>query len=313
MISAIPSAMAACNFIRGFSSDFGKASFPGVISVPSDLPVGGVIATAVAPATGKPWFECTRASGSQSDYGYMREQLENAAFGFYADDVINTNLPGVGIKISSPFSPTGEWVSRDRKTFYFDGPKTYNNDYPINYTLIKTGDIKGGQVALNSGFVRIIDDGNPIGFALTASPLTTTIVKSSCSVSAKNLVIPLGNVQADSFGGTTGTLAGAAGSGTLSLNCTQMPDLKIKLDGNNSTGMKGVIDLDNKDSAGVADGVGVVFSNDETGPLPVGSFFSYPATSLNTDFTIKAQYIQTKSRVKPGTANATATLTFTYE
>ncbi|MDE7590856.1 fimbrial protein [Enterobacter bugandensis] len=307
---AAPVAKANCIFTISNSRVF-KATIPD-IEVSANLPIGGVIATVTTNASGVKWMTCTGTNNS-----ILYKMTGN--WGSYADYVQNTNLAGVGVKMTVPLPPGTIFLPNSDKYYStLNVPAgVYYDDYPSTLTFIKTGEITAGTVYNWSVSGSLRDQStNGSGGAPGSAGINFfdfNIKIATCNVSSRNLSIQLGNVPADSFGDTPGALFGNVGQDTLNIACDKSQNVKLRLDGNESTDLPGAIDLDNKGAAGVADGVGIVFSNDTLGKLPLGTDMPFATAITNAALTIGAQYIQTKPNVKAGTANATATLTLTYE
>ena len=142
MIAVLPEVQATCSFYGGVTSEVsGYLNFGNVV-IQRDAQVGSTIATAI---TG-PYNGGNGIAGCQREAWTARWELTQwGTLSGYGNGVYNTNLPGVGLRlsfastgrvlpyeISYPYSAGGTWLSIPG-----DG---------IKGELIKTGDITSGAL-----------------------------------------------------------------------------------------------------------------------------------------------------------------------
>lgn len=228
--------------------------------------------------------------------------------------VYNTNVPGVGVSISTP---AGYFAG-----VYFESPASFFSN-PINQSLnmssrtvtfVKTGAITSGVVS--SGMLaRVYGDGDGVT-AASINFTGPTITQVACSISTPNLTFPIGDVLVSKFGSTVGTIpAGGQNTQNLGLSCDYYANINVTLSGtqNPDVGTTSVLALTNQGDADVAKGVGVQILYNST-VLSRNSRIVLKRSSGGQEMLpITARYYQTKSSVTTGKANSTATLDLTYQ
>jgi type 1 fimbria pilin len=161
----------------------------------------------------------------------------------------------------------------------------------------------------------------PFGFIGTSLTVTGT----NCTVtSGANQVVPLPAVAKSAFGGV-GSTAGTQQSFNMGVNCPAGVALYATMtDANSPTNTGNALTLQSVPNS--ATGVGIrLFSSDST-PISFGPDSSVAGntnqwlvggspTADATNYTVpfKAQYVQTETNIRPGTVNAVATITFSYQ
>ncbi|MFP2466827.1 fimbrial protein [Pseudescherichia vulneris] len=272
----------------------------GSLTIQRDIPVGTVIYGPVTSSVVS--YSCGVGPLSYS-YTPVTYSTRSSTNYIYA-----TNIPGVGISYLNgtwlPYSYSGSNVVAG----------TFNNAAAVS--LVKIGDIPVGTNVLNPGVLYNVTLTGISGSAATATLLPgTTVNVLACSVSSSNIAVKLDDVYTSSLT-AIGTTAKPTGF-NLGLNCAAGARVNVTFQGvaNTDTSAPGVLQLSNAGGNGVAKGVGIqilyngyaVNLNGST-PLILGmagdGVQSYPFT---------AQYYQTKSTVSEGAANATATMTLTYQ
>ncbi|WP_261373167.1 fimbrial protein [Yersinia bercovieri] len=135
----------------------------------------------------------------------------------------------------------------------------------------------------------------------------------SCVLDTPDINFNLGKQQQKDF-----TRVGPIGSGQtqkIALTCDPNTKYFLQVDGNAEPGHSGVMKL--TPGAGVATGVGVqLLANSQPVEFSKAKEMGNTATSgtnIKETIDITARYYQTENRVTPGTANASATFTMTYQ
>lgn len=140
-----------------------------------------------------------------------------------------------------------------------------------------------------------------------------TVNVQGCSVSTKNVAVPMGTVHRSHFKGV-GSTAGR-GEGNIALQCEAAVAPTVTFSGTRDSETSAeILALNNLGDANVASGVGIQMLYENTpitldNPIALGKL-SGP-TAVNIPFT--ARYYQTASPIKGGDANATAYFTINYE
>ncbi|CAI1072211.1 Type-1A pilin [Serratia quinivorans] len=135
----------------------------------------------------------------------------------------------------------------------------------------------------------------------------------ACSISSANISVPMGDVLVTKFTGV-GAMP-VTKNFNVGLNCDANAKVNVSLSGtaNSDIANTDILALSNAGTAGVADGLGVqVLYNGAPLKRDANLLLKTAAGGVET-FPFAARYYQTKSVVKPGKANATATLNLTYQ
>ncbi|WP_288889287.1 fimbrial protein [uncultured Citrobacter sp.] len=285
------------------------------IFVQRDTPVGSVIAS----VNGTPSWPGFYYYADYCDM-YAVMEYNGAQLSGY-DHVYNTNVSGVGIRIKMATWSFGSGYASAAPGSLFStisGNGGYGV-YPPTVELVKTGNIISG--ALQPGAVTKMYAANntytgtvpsEVSWTLTTA---TQITQVACGITSGNsLSFPIGVVQGGQFT-QKGTVSKEKTTVDLKLDCDPQANINITLNGtqNPDTNDSSVLTLTNQGQDGIAHGVGVQLVYNGT-PLKLNERLVVKHSSGGQEtFPITAQYIQTKDSVRPGIANATATLNLTYQ
>lgn len=297
-------AIAGCGFYAGSSYQTKYFNFGNVI-VQRDSSIGTVVASNNTGAWlgGNSLFGCTTP-------WTVRWELSRFTTLSSINGVYNTNIPGIGLRLSSSANGT---------VFPYDlaaGANIYASiSGGILAELVKTspgsvggGSITGGVVAKTS-IVGVMYGGE-------VDMGTNTIIPVACSIMTPNLTFPIGNILASTFGSSIGTTpSGAQNTQSLGLNCDAQANINVSLSGtqNPDVGTTSVLALIGQGNPGVAKGVGVQIVYNGT-PLSLNSRVVLKRSAGGQEtLPLVARYYQTKTAVATGTANASATLNLTYQ
>lgn len=153
----------------------------------------------------------------------------------------------------------------------------------------------------------------PVGYSLY-SVITGEVITYGCDLNINNINFDLGEQQL-----RNSTNTGAIGNGVtqkIALTCDPNTKYSLQVDGIAESGHQGVLKLSPGSSA---TGVGVqllVGKNQDPvvfgQPKQMGTTVSSGA-DLQETIDINARYYQTENKATPGTANASATFTMTYQ
>jgi len=158
----------------------------------------------------------------------------------------------------------------------------------------------------------------------TATNLRTyvTVKDETCTVAGNaNQEVPLGSYSVSKSSGLGSGVCQTSSAipFTIQLNCEALLagtfDVMMQFDGDTVGGLSdsGVVALN---SASTASGVGVQILNGDQQPIALATPFavaSYPLSNALVTVPLYARYYQTASTVSPGTANAVATYTISYQ
>ncbi|MBB1201746.1 hypothetical protein EGM70_15775 [Enterobacteriaceae bacterium 89] len=293
-------AYSACYTNQGGASSKSYDIVPPNIIVQRDTAVGSVIyTTETARLDGI--LSCTAGGGY---YGEMTLFTTPTSI----PDVYQTNVPGVGVSVGT--------------TWYFESPANFRPNaiaqawnFPARtVNFVKTGPIT--SMKLSSGQLgRIYGDGDKVT-ALSYNLIGSQITQVACSITAPNLIFPIGDIPAASFGSSVGTTpSGAQNTQNLGLNCDAGANINISLQGtqNPDVSTTSVLALTGQGNTDVAKGVGVQLLYNGS-PLVLNNRIVLKRSAGGQEtFPITARYYQTKTAVTTGKANASATLDLTYQ
>lgn len=295
---ASPAAFAECNFASGQGPQ--TVGIPvGNVVVQRDAPVGSMIYSSKT-AQGATFIECdTDINTNYYKMNYLGAIPTSIAH-TYA-----TNVPGVGIKV---FVGWG----------YLDNPPSTDNTGigsvnlpPVQLQLYKTGDIQPGQLTSGEVGTWTVSDITP----MTVNLVGGTITQVACSLVTPKLTFPIGDVLLSEFGSAAGYIPERASTQNLGLECDKSANINVTLNGTPSPDVSdgSVLALNNQQSAGTAQGVGVQLLYGGN-PITINNRITLGQSSGGRElFPITARYYQTRNKVTVGEANASATLTLTYQ
>lgn len=305
MIAVLPEVQATCSFYGGVTSEVsGYLNFGNVV-IQRDAQVGSTIATAI---TG-PYNGGNGIAGCQREAWTARWELTQwGTLSGYGNGVYNTNLPGVGLRlsfastgrvlpyeISYPYSAGGTWLSIPG-----DG---------IKGELIKTGDITSG--ALTGSVLARASVVNQFYFANVTLNGTNTVKSEACTVTTPSVDIPMGDHDKSEFSG--------AGSSTdwvsfdIGLSCDVGARINVRIDAtaDASAGSQGVMLIDSGGASGV--GIQLHYRPDDAAVQYGQERFYWQSVYGDEIVQLKARYYQTAGSITPGAANGTATFTLSYK
>lgn len=226
------------------------------------------------------------------------------------ENVYQTNVQGIGIKIqagtaSNYYSnPSSDMISNGEWDWSWSN---WGSSFDI--TLVKTGTVISGDIR---GLTAVMSlDG--VGDLLTLNITSGKVTGLACSINTPIRNAPLGNVEVTGFTGV-GSTPKSYDFGVV-LECDTDANINVSLEGvqSNETTNTSVLALTDAGQQNVASGVGVqiLFENN---PLKLNeNIVIGRAGWRDTLLRFTARYIQTKTTVKTGAANATATLNLTYQ
>ncbi|MND71383.1 Fimbria adhesin protein precursor [compost metagenome] len=279
----------------------------GSIVTQRDTPVGTVIATQNLGPAVNDTINCDYSG----NYLLTRKMIYNGGV-LLSNNIFKTNVQGVGIRL------------RDDGGIYTNPPSTIPiyqvaglSSYSVTVELVKMEDIISGTLSTGKvGEYYITENGITLGTMTTVIMNGgNTITQLACSVSTKTLNFAMDNIQLNSFGNTPGFSPSKTVTQDLGLNCDANANVNITLAGNQNPDVSdnSVLALSNQGQNGVAEGVGVQFLY-EGKPLKINELLNLKKSAGGQEsFAITARYYQTKNQVKPGSANATATLNLIYQ
>lgn len=241
--------------------------------------------------------------------------------------VFETGVPGVGYIIGlkdfngSTYVPLQTTVTQ---SYPADGTNGYATDlgWSAKVTFIKTGTaLKSGVYqtpTINAAILTAYNNETKTAKVII-NPTTITVTASGCTVGTKSANVDLGTLDIRTLP-TVGSTS-PSGSFTVGLTCdANIAVNAVMTDQTTPSNTSSVVTLTGESTAS---GVGVQFFYNGTGPLMMGpdssasgttnQFFIQTTTSAQTlSLPFQAQYIRT-GEIVPGTANALASITFSYQ
>lgn len=284
-------------------------------------------------------FTCGIISDGSADRDVYYEFSVTSPFGVSdINGVFATNLPGVGIKYymsTSTFSGFTSCNNQNSESFirsngdyigvvchWMHGTQNASADVYIKAKLVKTAQIitpgfLSGSDIPNKIKTRMIYNNSSVTYQKNDINLSssTNVYSDKCSLSSNSLTLDLGNIEVNDFSGGIGFIPNKGATANLLLECDANANINITLNGemNTDANDNSILALSGQGQIGTADGVGVQLSFNNT-PLALNKMVNLKRSIGGEEtFPITAHYYKTKTQVKPGAANATATLNLTYQ
>lgn len=291
------------------------------IMVQRDVPIGTRIGSASLPA--KQIYRCSGASTLGTDIG-IKAYGTKVATAPTAASLFSTNMPGISYSVEATTASGYIFAISGQNDFFHlywnsaAGDSEYLKNAVIGFGvgIYKTGPTGTGVVSakqVGAGIANVDNVWQKEHDVFISSFNVTTLACAISAISASNISVPLGDVLATKF---TGVGATPVTKGfNLGLNCDANAKVNVSLSGtaNSDIANSDILALTNAGTAGVADGLGVqILYNGAPLKRDTNLLLKTSAGGVET-LPFSARYYQTKSTVKPGKANATATLNLTYQ
>ena len=316
-----------------WKSDITLSPQPMTYSGPADSVIPGNIIGSTWSATASVqqvfwcgWvFTCSKGTlepGSSAISSGMTVTLDGVNYTLF-----ETGVQGVGYIIGLKDFNGSAWIplqSGMTQSYPADGTNGYASDlgWSAKVTFIKTGmPLKSGvyQIpAINAAILTAYN--NEVKTAkVIINPTSITVTASGCTVGTKSANVELGNIDIHTLPAVGST--SPSGSFNVSLTCdANVAVHAVMTDQTTPSNTSPVVTLTGDSTAS---GVGVQFFYNGTGPLMMGpdssaagtanQFFIQSTSSAQTlSLPFQANYIRTGELV-PGTANALASITFSYQ
>ncbi|NIL22843.1 fimbrial protein [Yersinia mollaretii] len=148
---------------------------------------------------------------------------------------------------------------------------------------------------------------------LFSGNLNFTYKRYGCALETTTLNLPMGQVKSNQFNGVDSE-AGSASS-QIKLTCDPGTKYSITVNATNEPGHPNLIQLTQKPDAATGVGVKLILNNKhvELGRTQEMGTSANAGQNLQENININASYYQTQNRVTPGSADASATFTMTYQ
>ncbi|ADO07920.1 Fimbria adhesin protein precursor (plasmid) [Pantoea vagans C9-1] len=295
------------------------------INISAAVPVGTIVYNGTATAN----FKCALDNlqqyldGLSGEVYFKRKAIDASALGYGL-----TLYTGYGGEMSTDAASIATGIMISTYALTSGGTVGTYTDVSLNvpYQIVKTSNSMSASTSLKS-YVNAFDvgslvSGKDVSFNFTNIKTGITVKDQTCSVAGDtNLPVPLGSYTTNPTSGL-GSGIGQTSATTafnIQLNCEALLsgsfDVMMQLDGDASSGLSdlGVVALN---SASTASGVGVQILNENQQPIALATPFNiatYPLSSALITVPLYARYYQTATKINPGSANAVATYTLSYQ
>ncbi|WP_368541103.1 fimbrial protein [Enterobacter soli] len=301
----------------------------GNIVVQRDVAVGQAISNEIY-GTLAHAFTCAAAADEGSSAGMKSGVLPYLFTSSSGRRVYATTLPGVGISFgyykntsAGPAKYSGTtWITAENMatvSWSSNAGDLDINDFQPIIQFWKTGNIVSGSLSGQlASFIAYTarSRGGALGGEIPILAGAGSITQVACTIRTPHLAYAFGEVNVGDFGDAAGTTPPSAQkTQSLILDCDSSANINMILTGlqHPEVGDPSVLALTGQGSAGVAGGVGVQLLYNGV-PLTLNSNLLLKRSAGGQEmFPLTARYYQTRSSVTTGSANASATLTLTYQ
>ncbi|MBS1206266.1 MAG: pilus assembly protein pilin FimA [Proteobacteria bacterium] len=241
--------------------------------------------------------------------------------------IFETGVPGVGYIIGLKDTNSTQYIPlQTGMTQTYPAPGTTTTTYQLGWmakvTFIKTGTaLKSGvyQIPTINAAVLTAYNNEVKTAQVIISPTTITVTASGCIVGTKSANVDLGTMDIR----TLSTVGSTSPSGSFNVSLTCDANVAVNAVMSDQTTPSNTSSVVTLTGDSTASGVGVQFFYNGTGPLMMGpdssaagttnQFFIQSTTAAQTlSLPFQARYIRTGELV-PGSANALASITFSYQ
>ncbi|GAA3611793.1 fimbrial protein [Gibbsiella greigii] len=241
--------------------------------------------------------------------------------------VFETGIPGIGFILGLKDTNATTWIPLQTEiiqTYPTDEANSSANDlgWSAKVSFIKTGSpLKSGNYTIPSITAAVLTAyNNETATAKVIINSTTVIVSATgCTISTPSVAINLGTVDMHILSAVDST------SELKNFNVSLQCDANISLNAviTDQTDQSNISQIVSLTPDSTATGVGVQFFYNGTGPLSLGPdsslnstpnqfFITSTSQAENLSLPFQARYIRTGA-ITPGTANALASITFSYQ
>lgn len=308
-----------------------KVTISEKITVPRDLPAGSKIGGEVSSAINES-FNCDVSGNGVKTGLYVRaNNTSNSGYKNGSIVIYETNVAGIGfaIGVRSSCSTRNLWVSGNNALVSF-GLGSLTQCASVNASLSSTietifvqlykiGDVTPGKINVPEvAGVGVVEEPTPAAnindFRLVDLVSSSAIEIQQCTIKTKNVTTKMGNLFDSDLAELGSTSENKAVD--ITLNCEAGTNVwgSVSATQDMEGSQPGAIKLTGAGTNGVAAGVALQLldENNKVVVLDEKNKLVTAANKGDVKINWKARYIRTGD-IKPGTANATATLSITYE
>lgn len=302
----IPSVQASCLEVdQAATVNFNNTS---PIIVPQGVAVGTVIYTAHVHAEYK-LSQPASCSGYDSENDLKQGGATKVEDEHYST-VFSTNIDGIGYTFYVPGAgrwDNKKWGTIDPVYYFVPGSDDYTLSFIATSTVIGKGTITSGLY----GERRLGDHASGTLETLANIYINGGNIVSVCDVKDANISVPMGTISDSDFTGPGSNSAEVKFK--VAVNCPANSNVYVTMGGTADSDMTDGSVLALTPGEGNATGIGAQILYDST-PLKLNEkLFMEKTAGGDESLQFSARYIQTKPSITPGHANATGTLTITYE
>ncbi len=241
--------------------------------------------------------------------------------------IFETGVPGVGFILGLKDYNGTTYVplqSGQTQTYPADGTNGYASSlgWSAKITFVKTGQTlaTGTYTTSTIDAAVLTAHNNEVKTAkVIINPTTITVSATGCTVMTKSAIVDLGSIDMLSLTAVGST--SPSGAFNVELACDENIAVNaVMTDQSDQSNMTSIVSLT---SDSTASGIGVQFFYNGTGPLMLGSdsmasgalnqfFIQSTGQAQTLSLPFQARFIRT-GELAPGTANALASITFSYQ
>jgi type 1 fimbria pilin len=295
------------------SGSYRDIKFSQSLSPSANMPVGGQIAA---------WYTLYGLAHEGITCPVIQNVTGNGTLVPGQTQIYKTNVPGVGVRFSVGVGWDGSYSPDAPYTKTLDPPEGDGSaDIYIIATLVATGPIGSGTLT-SLPSVTITFTGTciaPVTFTQKIAPGSSVTVQ-SCTVTTSAPAITLDPVNANKLTGVGSTAGGVDVPLKLSCPTSGMKLFMTLTDSADPANRSTTLTLKSGSTAsGVAlqvlnpAGTPVAFGADSSKAGNTNQFSVGTSTAGEKIIPLKARYIQTAPKINPGTVNAVATFTMSYQ
>jgi type 1 fimbria pilin len=234
-------------------------------------------------------------------------KFKNNVGGLIKSNVYSTNIAGIGYRVllANKNLPQ-EYAVRCESS-------KCESKYPFEpvwqFQLIKTAATHSGGRLFAGRYVSVETDSGDVIANLNVN--SAALTPSACTISTPKVEVLMGDIDIKSFSGA-GSSAGQK-TFSLQLNCDEQMPFTLTFNGEMPAGVRPAGTIALTDEAGGAQGVGLRMRYNGT-PIALGEDLRFEAEgSGTTSLTFSAEYLQLKTKIEAGKANALATFNLRYD
>lgn len=280
-----------------FPSTFGKITINKEMTARADLPVGATIGSYSSSQQFKMANYCAGEYRNIPRVGANHPSVNDFTYA--------SGIEGVGIRIYINSAMVTSFITS--QTIPGDGTTPLYVEM-VRVEFIKTGEITPAALPAGELISMQLEDSAGIRRVFTIDIGNVIVKQPSCYITGNSAIpVAMGTAKKEDFRGINSTLPPV--NVKIPLQCSAYTAVNISFDATSTHG-NGIIDL----AKGSAEGVGIQLKlKDKAVEFNKKTLVTNTTEQGKFDIPLTASYIQTDKEIIPGTANAVANFTVTYE